>query len=120
MEPHPDLLREEDQLTAMVNDVTAHSPADAGVQFVNQVFTDLLPRTAPLIRLQDRLLSELHMRFVFSPEAGGEDKIDAHLWRGVRTNPTWLLNRGVLARLARSVMRPGKSSSSSKSDRHRH
>jgi glycosyltransferase involved in cell wall biosynthesis len=120
LELHPGVLREEDRLTAMVNDFTAHGPAEAGVQFVRQVFTDLLPHTARLNRLQDRLVSELHMRFVFSPEAGGSDKVDAHLWRGVRTNPTWLLNRGVLARLARSVMRPGKSSSSSKSDRHRH
>jgi hypothetical protein len=119
LELHPGVLGEEDRLTAMVNDFTAHGPVEAGVQFVHQIFTDLLPRTARLNRLQDRLLSELHMRFVFAPEAGGADKVDAHLWRGVRTNPTWLLNRGVLARLARSVMRPGRPSSSSKSDRHR-
>jgi glycosyltransferase involved in cell wall biosynthesis len=113
------VLGEESRLRVIVSDFTAHVPTEAGLLFVDQVFTQLLPRTARLSSLHRHLISELHMRFVFSPEPGGEPRIDAHLWRGVRMNPTWLLNRGVLARLARSVMRPHRPPLSPESDRNR-
>jgi glycosyltransferase involved in cell wall biosynthesis len=101
---HPGLLQADHPLKSMVDDRTARQAKDDAVAWINRLFSDLLPRTRPLAWLRSRALSEVHMRAVFSrPGNAGAD-----LWSGVRHNPAWLLNRGVIAILARTVLRRGR------------
>jgi hypothetical protein len=102
----PNVLAADEPVATMITDLVIKQPADAGEQFIRQVFSEVLPRTAQLSRLKTRLLSDLHFRYVFgASETRTTDEFDAHLWQGVGTNPAWLLNRGVRAMLARSVYR---------------
>jgi len=66
--------------------------------FIEAVFTDLLPETTHLAHLKHRMVSQIHMSEVFSAANRNDYRdVSEHLWPGIRSNPTWLLNRGVVA-----------------------
>jgi hypothetical protein len=49
------------------------------------------------------------MREVFEGEvSGAQDGVLPHLAAGILADPRWLLNRGVVARLARHLLHAGK------------
>ncbi len=102
----PDLLDNDEPLAELLANMTAPWPAPEGLALYRLVFDELLPRTRGLDRLHARLQSRLHMREVFAGARLDEpQRVDAHLWAGVRTDPNWLRNRGVLALMARWLRR---------------
>ena len=82
--------------------VTVHTP-EASQLFVTAVFRDL-PADSGRQRQQARWLSRVHMRQVF---CGGGDSaaLDRHLWTGLRHDPAWLFNRGVVVLALRAAAR---------------
>jgi hypothetical protein len=82
------------------------SSAPANFELVEALFRDLLDPTPHLARLRSRLQARLHVREAFAAaQAGRSDQVASHLWPGVRADPRWALNRGVLSLLARQVFR---------------
>ena len=80
-------------------------PTAAGLALIESVFA-ALPRTRQLARLKATCISSQHMRRVFKGlESADWVQIDANLWPGIRHNPRWLLNRGVLSLAWRSIHR---------------
>lgn len=83
-------------------------PQDA-IDLTTATFAGLLPPTRHLSRVRSRILSRLHMREVFEGEvSGAQDGVLPHLAAGILADPRWLLNRGVVARLARHLLHAGK------------
>lgn len=84
---------------------TPKEPVEDGVRFINDVFDTVLPDRPYYTRLRSKLLAEQHMHGVFSGlEQGRQDRVDEHLWQGIRQDPRWLLNRGIASlALKRSV-----------------
>lgn len=79
---------------------------EQAISFVKGIFTDLLPSNQHLAKLRAHLLAELHMNEVFTGVNQHQpQRIDAHLWPGIRQNPRWLLNRGVAALAAKRLLR---------------
>ena len=108
LEEQPRLLDDEATLSALVVDYAVHRETEAGDWFLRQVFDDFLPRRGSLARLRARLLSDFHMREVFAgAQSRVHGRVDAHLWPALRHGPAWLLNRGVLAILSKSLLRRG-------------
>jgi hypothetical protein len=80
-------------------------PADPPIEFCESLFASLLRGLPAAERLRARMLSRLHMREVFEGlHEGNPSRIDRHLWSGLRLDPSWLLNRGVLAVSGRSLL----------------
>jgi hypothetical protein len=78
--------------------------AQAKLDFTEAIFLDLLPQTPRLIQLKSHMVSDLHMGEVFTAnEEDASRVIRSHLWPGIRNNPAWLLNRGVIAILFKQV-----------------
>jgi glycosyltransferase involved in cell wall biosynthesis len=77
--------------------------AEDGFTFAESVLADL-PATRRYSRVSNRLRSRLHMRQVFEGiETGDASVVEAHLWPGLRLDPSWLFNKGVLSISMRSV-----------------
>lgn len=76
---------------------------EAPLALVDQMFQGFLPPTRHLQRVRARLISRTHMRVVFEgadptpqPDKSLLPRSTAsHLWPGVRSNPSWVSNRGV-------------------------
>ena len=106
LEIYPSVLDLHEWLGTLITDYAAHRTPEAGLELITQVFARLLPRQPRLKRLRAQLLSDLHMRQVFAAaKVGSSRQVDEHLWPGIRLNPAWLKNRGVLVLLARSTLR---------------
>jgi glycosyltransferase involved in cell wall biosynthesis len=79
-------------------------PTPAGLALIESVFA-ALPRTRQLTRLKASCISSQHMRQVFEGLKSGDwVQIEANLWPGIRHNPRWLLNRGVLSLARQSII----------------
>jgi glycosyltransferase involved in cell wall biosynthesis len=86
-------------------------PATPPIEFCESLFAHLLRGQPAAERLKPRVLSRLHMREVFQGlHEGDASRIDRHLWSGLRFGPSWLINRGVLAVAARSLLRQARHS----------
>jgi GT2 family glycosyltransferase len=102
----PALLDSEEALEHALAPYTARVPVEAGADFVAGFFASVLPRSRRLARTQSRLVSRLHMREVFAGVAQRDPaRVQIHLWPGLRRDPAWLLNRGVLSLLIKSRLR---------------
>jgi hypothetical protein len=78
-------------------------PGEAGLAFAEEVFA-ALPPGRRLAGLKSRLRSRLHMREVFAGAGAGDlARVQGHLWPGIRADPRWLMNRGVIS-LARQLI----------------
>jgi glycosyltransferase involved in cell wall biosynthesis len=98
----PGLLNGTTTLERMLADYVFGMPVEAALAACERLFTALLPRTRVLARCRARFVSRLHMQAVFAAgQADSAGRVRAHLWSGIRQNPAWLLNRGVVARLLR-------------------
>lgn len=70
------------------------------------IFSELLPPTRHLNRLQSQIAARLHMQRVFEGSAQSVNgSRREHLWAAVREDPRWLLNRGVWAIGIRELLR---------------
>ena len=92
-----------------MSDYTFSAPAQVSAAFCQSLFESLLPHTRQLGQLKSKFISRLHMREVFRQSSAGRlARPREHLWPGIRHDPSWLLNRGVLAILIRSSRPQGQ------------
>jgi glycosyltransferase involved in cell wall biosynthesis len=77
---------------------------ESTVDFVENVFSGLLPSNSKLARNKSHILSTIYMQDVFASlsENSSCQRFD-HLWKGIWYDPTWLLNWGVISLLVKSV-----------------
>jgi glycosyltransferase involved in cell wall biosynthesis len=102
----PALLEKDEPLQELVQAYTPLKDTEGALAFTASVFDELLPRSRLLARLKSRLLARLHMSEVFSGTNQNQPwRKESHLWAGIRLDPSWLLNRGVLSILGRSVLK---------------
>lgn len=81
-------------------------PVESRLIFIEGVFSDLLPVNPHLSKLKSRLQARFHMSKVFetTPDRITPD-VYSNLREGIRKDPTWLFNRGVLSLLLKSMFR---------------
>jgi hypothetical protein len=102
----PALLQKDEPLQTLVQDYTPQHDVTEALAFTAAVFDELLPQTHQLARLKAKLLSRLHMGEVFASTAQPQrGRAKSHLREGIRLDPSWLLNRGVLSIVGRSVLK---------------
>lgn len=71
---------------------------------LEEVFLDL-PSSRDFRSLRAKMLGRWHMHSVFSAVAENRpDLINLHLWAGLRQDPSWLMNRGVLSLVTKSIL----------------
>lgn len=101
---YPSLLRNDQPLEDLVRAYTPNDSADAALEYTQSIFQDLFPQTQPMMRMKSRLLSNLHMSEVFAEAKQNQfSRMKPHLWAGIRHSPGWLLNRGVISILGKSL-----------------
>jgi hypothetical protein len=95
---NPHLLDEDQPLENMIRSFTPADSPEAALFYINLLFQELLPRDGHLGKMKSRLLSDIHMAEVFrGNQQNNRELIDKNIWPGIRHNPSWLLNPGVLA-----------------------
>ncbi len=103
---YPALLKKDEPLESLVRAYTPHQSIEAALAYTESVFGDLLPHSRRLSRTRSRFMSNLHMSQAFAGASQNQpERIKAHLWPGIRYDPTWLLNRGVVSILVKSLFR---------------
>jgi hypothetical protein len=102
----PALLNDEAALADLLAPHTNPLPPGEAVAFLNAAFASLFPPAPQMAAVRARLVSHLHMREVFAGAAQNDwRRVQAHLRPGLRANPRWLFNRGVLSLLIKSGAR---------------
>jgi len=105
LELDPSLLESDQPLEELIRAYTPNGSADTALLYTESMFNDLLPKTRQLTRMKFRLLSYIHMSEVFTGARKSQhERINAHLWRGLRYQPTLLLNRGVATILVKDIL----------------
>lgn len=106
LQVNPCILDNRQPIEEIVLRYTSSGSMEATTALTERIFADLLPQTRELQRVRGRLLARLHMSAVFDAAARGErEQVCAHLWPGVRHDPSWLRNRGVVSLLIKSAVR---------------
>lgn len=101
---YPRLLGNFELLRTEILNFVGSYAVEKKLSFCEAVFDKLLPHTWTLAYLKNRLMSDIHMQAVFGGlQTHEREQIKRHLWPGLRSNPFWLLNRGVLVTLLRSL-----------------
>jgi glycosyltransferase involved in cell wall biosynthesis len=104
IEVYPPLLDGDQPLEGLVRAYTPNDSVESALRYTESMFDDLLPKTRQLARMRARLLSDLHLSEVFAGANQNQpDRIKAHLWLGIRYAPRWMLNRGVVSILFKSL-----------------
>jgi glycosyltransferase involved in cell wall biosynthesis len=99
------LLDDPEPLASLLQDQTARGTATEGARLYQRFFDECLPHTAMFGQLRSQVMGLLYMREVFAgARLGDRARIRAHLWAGLRADPAWLLNRGVLAITVRHLL----------------
>jgi hypothetical protein len=105
MRVSPSLLEQPEPLGTIVRSYTSLHSTEAALAYTESIFRDLLPHTFTLVRLKSRLMSDLHMSEVFARANLSKPRhLGKHLWAGIRHNPAWLLNRGVISILVENLL----------------
>jgi glycosyltransferase involved in cell wall biosynthesis len=95
---HPGILELGEYVEKFVITCAPEGSSDAILEFIDGIFRDLFPATRDLTRLRSRLTSRLHMKEVFAGmDLQKSSGVESHLWAGIKADPSWLLNRGVLS-----------------------
>jgi len=109
MRYRPDLLNTETLQPSLGEIIKRYLPddsLDASLAQVESLFRDLLPRKKHLARLKSRLVAEIYIveafdRAMKSPTRTFEPEL---LLKGVRHDPRWLSNRGVVSILVKQSL----------------
>jgi len=102
---YPLLFRRDEPLASTLRGYLLQEHLEERLEFLNAIFIDLLPSTQRLRRLRSRLLSEQHMSEVFKIGASGCSRaVKSHLNLGLRYDPSWLFNRGVVVLLLKQTV----------------
>jgi hypothetical protein len=106
LELDPSIFDRDDPIVDIVLRYAPKECIDQALEFSAKVFDHLLPQTRPMFRAKSRVLGRLHMQRVFDATTQeDQEHINTHLWQGVRLDPSWLRNRGVLSLLIKSAIR---------------
>jgi glycosyltransferase involved in cell wall biosynthesis len=101
----PPLFAMDQPLEDLVRSYTPLDSVDAALDYTKTIFDVVLPKTPRLMRMKFRLLSNLHMKEVFSFSRQADIKqVNNHLLAGIYYNPRWLLNRGVISIIMSSLI----------------
>ena len=102
------ILDNDQQLETLIRAYTPKDSVDAALSYTQSIFDDLLPKTKRLDSMKSRLLSYLHMSEVFAGAKQNQYwRVKPHLWPGIRHNPSWLFNRGVISIFFKSLIKQG-------------
>lgn len=105
IEIHEPLLDNTQPLEELVRAYTPTQSVEAALHYTGSVFDNLLPKRRKLARMKSRLVSDLHMAEVFSAAKNQQyRRAKKHAWAGICGAPSWLLNRGVLSLLLKSLL----------------
>lgn len=79
----------------------------ASLDYLRNLFEEVLPRHPSLKHLKSKLMAQVYIESAFAREKMGASNMDQKdlIWRGVRYNPAWLFNRGVVSILVKSLFR---------------
>jgi glycosyltransferase involved in cell wall biosynthesis len=106
MERSPNILEREDLIEKYVRIYTPDLSFEAALDFRESIFTDLFPSTRRLSNLKSHLISDLYMREVFAQaRKNNYSSIHPNIWLGIKNNPAWLFNQGVISILFKSILR---------------
>ena len=106
LQVNPCILDSRQPIEEIVLRYTSSDSVEATAAKIERIFAYLLPQTRHLQRMRDRLLGRLHMTAVFEAVARDErERINEHIWPGLRQDPSWLRNRGVVSLLIKSAVR---------------
>jgi glycosyltransferase involved in cell wall biosynthesis len=101
---YPAIAQGEQPMQALLDEYTHSLPVEEQLRLVDGVFGLFTDPTPDLRQRQARYRAEVHMRAVFTGARGRPAaQLRRHLWQGIRHNPRWLLNRGVLSLALRSL-----------------
>jgi hypothetical protein len=104
----PSIAQTDDLLFNLLLDYISRRPYSDALWLVDTVFQEL-PSTAYIRRISAKLRATINMREVFAPV--GPANTRPYLRAGIQNDPSWLLNRGVVARLIKSSL-PGNTTHS--------
>ncbi len=77
--------------------------------YLECLFRDLFPKNSRLRQIEHHLVAELYIAEAFAQAQNSPSKnYDVHLvWKGIRYDPGWLANKGVLSLLVKQFVRLG-------------
>jgi glycosyltransferase involved in cell wall biosynthesis len=105
LELYPSLLESDQPLENLVRAYTPLESVDLALQYTETIFDELLPKTRRLDHMKSRLLSYLHMSEIFAAAKQNEYwRVKPHLLPGIRYDPAWLFNRGVISIFLKSLL----------------
>jgi hypothetical protein len=106
IEVYPPLLDKNEPLETFVRAYTPAQSTEEALAYTNSIFEHLLPHSRRLSHLRSRLLSYLYMSEVFAGARQHQPWRIQSYWRlGIRHNPSWLFNRGVISILVKSLFK---------------
>ena len=103
------VLAQREHLTWMLENHARRIVDDTGdetkaIHFLDQVIHNLPPGVDAAELSARRVLSRIYLADVFrAADAQDRTSMRRKLWAGLRLDPTWLMNRGVLSLMARSL-----------------
>jgi len=82
---------------------------NAALDYLRNLFEDVFPRNLHLRRLSAKLMAQVYIESAFAQETKNTYDVDQKdlIWRGIRYNPAWLFNRGVVSILVKSLFHRG-------------
>ena len=102
---YPPILERDQPLEDLVRAYTPDGSIQAALEYTDSIFRGLFPNTKFLVRTRSRLLSYLHMSQVFDGvQQGNFSQVDQHFWPGIRYQPAWLFNRGVISIIFKTLI----------------
>jgi glycosyltransferase involved in cell wall biosynthesis len=103
---YPFILETNQPIEDLVRAYTPDDSIKSALNYTDSIFKDLFPGTKLLLRMRMRLLSYLHMSQVFDGARNGNFAlVNQHLWAGIRGQPSWLLDKGVISIFAKSLFK---------------
>ena len=106
---HPDLLFSaslQPPLDEIIKRYLPRQSLEVSLASLESLFRDLLPQNYTLARIKSRLIGEIYIEEAFARANHSPTPFyDLHLiWKGIRYDPGWLTNRGILSILFRKTV----------------
>jgi len=103
---YPKFLEQNDLVYDIIRKYTLDKDPKEAIPLIQEIFSSLLPEKASLSKVYARLVSEKYID-IFFQEINDPDTKQARqsLIKGIRLNPGWLLNRGIISYLLKHSLR---------------
>jgi len=101
----PHILEDGEIVREVLDRVIDTMPEFSRTRLLDNIFGELFDDTRSMRQIYRVLTSKIHMKQVYlSSDEGDYGKAGKHLIPGLRNNPAWILNRGVLSILLKIVI----------------